>query len=601
MPLQSGYDAGARFRPYRDCRRAHPECSMFSTGKTFFGELWSLVRPYWFSDEKWAARGLLATVIALNLGLVYLEVVLSYWQNDFYNTLQNSNQPGFFAELVRFCWLAAAFIVIAVYELYLNQMLQIRWRQWLTRNFLSEWIGQRAYYRMQLADQGTDNPDQRIAEDLALFCEKTLGLSIGLMSAVITLGSFLAILWTLSGTLTIDVFGSPLQIPGYMVWIALFYSIVGTMIAHWIGRPLVGLNFQKQKVEADFRFSLVRFRENGEAIALYRGEGDELRQLQSRFSSVASNWLDIMRRTKKLTWFRAGYEQAAVVFPFIVAAPRFFSGAIQLGDLMQTSTAFGKVQSSLSWFIEAYTQIASWKATVDRLTTFRNAIRAAAQASNGIVASESARSGYTAQSVRIDLPAGRTLIGPSDLSLKPGERVLFTGHSGCGKSTLFRALAGIWPFGAGEIAHPVDAHVLFLPQKPYLTIGTLREQLCYPSAPGSFGDDELQAVLAGCRLQHLSQCLDESRHWAQLLSGGEQQRIALARALLQRPDWIFMDEATSALDEETEAALYRLLIERLPDAAVISIGHRSSLRQFHQKRLEIRGDAAQAGSLIWAT
>ena len=574
---------------------------MLNRHKTFFGDLWSLTRPFWFSDEKWAARGLLAAVIALNLGLVYLEVVLSYWQNDFYNTLQSSNQPGFFSELMRFCWLATAFIVVAVYELYLNQMLQIRWRQWLTAHYLEEWIGRRAYYRMQLADRGTDNPDQRIAEDLAQFCEKTLALSLGLMSAVITLLSFLTILWTLSGPLTVTLFGSNIEIPGYMVWIALIYSIAGTLIAHWIGKPLIALNFDRQKVEADFRFSLVRFRENGEAIALYRGEHDELRQLHGRFSGVVTNWWQIMRQTKKLTWFRSGYGQAAVVFPFVVAAPRFFSGAIQLGDLMQTSTAFGKVQSSLSWFIDAYTQIASWKATVDRLTTFRTAIREAAAQSGGIVARGAAQDGYSADDLQIDLPTGQRLLDAGGLALAPGQRVLVSGASGSGKSTLFRALAGIWPFGRGAITHPENPRVLFLPQKPYLTIGTLREQLCYPSAPDAFDNQALIAALHDCRLPAFTARLDETQHWAQLLSGGEQQRIAFARALLQRPDWIFMDETTSALDEETEAALYGLLHARLPGSAVISIGHRSSLRQLHTGHIEIRRDGGTVGRLFRTT
>jgi len=560
----------------------------------FFSALWSLTRPYWFSSEKWTARGLLAAVVALNLGIVYLEVILSYWQNDFYNTLQRSDQAAFFRELMRFCWIAAGFIVIAVYELYLNQMLQIRWRRWLTENYLEEWIGKRAYYRMQLADRGTDNPDQRIAEDLAEFCEKTLSLAFGLMSAVITLLSFLAILWTLSGSISVELFGRSVEIPGYMVWIALFYSIAGTLFAHWIGRPLVKLNFEKQKVEADFRFSLVRFRENGEAVALYNGEQGELRLLNNRFAGVAANWWDIMRRTKKLSWFRAGYSQAAVVFPFVVAAPRFFSGAIQLGDLMQTGTAFGKVQSSLSWFIEAYAQIAAWKATVDRLTSFRSAILAAAAAEEGIGVRDQTQDHYASTELKIDLPGGQRLLDAGGLKLTAGERVLITGASGSGKSTLFRALAGIWPFGRGEIVRPAGPRVLFLPQKPYLTVGTLREQLCYPSPADAFGDAELVAALHDCDLPLLAQRLDESQHWTQLLSGGEQQRIAFARALLQKPDWIFMDEASSALDETTEAALYALLRERLPASAVVSIGHRSGLRLLHERCIEIaRGSAGE--------
>ncbi len=560
---------------------------MYKKHLAFFHELWSLARPYWFGKEKWAARGLLAAVIGLNLGLVYLEVVLSYWQNDFYNTLQTSNQDAFFRELMRFCWLAVAFIGIGAYELYLNQMLQIRWREWLTTHYLDEWIGAGVHYRLQISGGGSDNPDQRIAEDLAEFCEKTLALALGLMSAVITLLSFLVILWTLSGSLAVTLFGHAIEIPGYMLWVALLYSVAGTLLVHWIGKPLIKMNFEKQKVEADFRFSLVRFRENSEAVALYRGEADELRQLHGRFAQIVTNWWHIMRKTKQLTWFRSGYGQVAVVFPFIVAAPRFFSGAIQLGDLMQTSTAFGKVQSSLSWFIDAYTQIAAWRATVDRLTGFRAAIRAAAAQQAGITTQAATQDRYRADALQIDLPAGRPLLDASGLSLAPQQRVLISGASGSGKSTLFRALAGIWPFGHGRIDQPPQAHTLFLPQKPYLTIGTLREQLCYPAAPGTFDDATLIAALQDCRLPAFSERLDENRHWAQVLSGGEQQRIAFARALLQRPAWLFMDEATSALDEESEAALYGLLQARLPHTAVISIGHRNSLRALHQQTLEI--------------
>ncbi len=571
---------------------------MSSKNRRFISEFWALTRPYWYSGEKWAARGLLGAVIALNLGLVYLEVMLSYWQNDFYNTLQASNQSAFFHDLARFCWLAAAFIVLAVYEQYLNQMLQIRWRQWLTDHLMTQWIAGRNYYRMQLAAHGADNPDQRIAEDLALFCEKTLALSIGLMSAVITLLSFLTILWTLSGTLDFEVAGQAVSIPGYMVWVALVYSIAGTVLAHRIGRPLVGLNFDKQKVEADFRFALVRFREHAEAIALYHGEADEKRQLRERFSGVAANWWGIMRRTKKLTWFSAGYGQVAVVFPFLVAAPRFFAGKIQLGDLMQTASAFNKVQSSLSWFVDAYTQVASWKATVDRLTGFQAAIAGATREGEGIVAHHADQKNYALQAARVDLPGGRTLLGPGDLALNSGERVLVSGPSGSGKSTLFRALAGIWPFGAGAVLRPKDARVLFLPQKPYLSIGTLREQLCYPSAPDAFDDEALKAVLGDCGLANLQPQLDETRHWAQQLSGGEQQRIAFARALLQKPDWIFLDEASASLDAASESALYELLIQRLPAAAIISIAHRESLRRFHPRHLDIK-PAADAGGLAW--
>ena len=577
---------------------------MRETATKFLPDLWALTKPYWYSEERWAARGLLIVVVGLNLGLVYVEVLLSFWQNDFYNTLQNKDEAAFYAQLIKFCWLAGAFIVVAVYRLYFRQMLQIRWREWLTKNYLDDWVDQRAYYRLQLTNTGTDNPDQRIAEDLNIFCDQTLRLTLDLLSQIITLFSFLFILWNLSGTLSFSLGATTINIPGYMVWVALIYAMLGTWLAHLIGRPLIGLNFDRQKFEADFRFSLMRFRENTEAIALYRGEAAEMGGARRRFSNVIGNWWAIMRRTKKFTSFNVGYNQIAIIFPFFVAAPRFFMGKIQLGDLMQTATSFNKVQSALSWLVDSYPELAQWKATVERLTTFRNAIARAqeeAQASTGIATAVNDGESYAARDVRVELPGGQPLLAPFDLEFKPGESVLVTGPSGSGKSTLFRALAGIWPFGGGTVARPAGGTVLFLPQKPYLTIGTLREQLCYPADDGTYGDDELRAALTDCKLEHLVGRLDEEQHWAQLLSGGEQQRVAFARAMLHKPAWLFMDEATSALDETTEASLYRLLAEHLPHSTVVSIGHRANLRQFHRRRLEIRTDGARAGTLAWAT
>ncbi len=576
---------------------------MFTNTKSFLAALWALTRPYWFSEARWAARGLLAAIVALNLTIVYINVLFNQWNNDFYNTLQNMDRDGFFHQIVKFSIIAAAFIVVSVYQLYLNQMLQIRWRRWLTGRYLADWIGERTYYRLQLADRGTDNPDQRIADDLAAFCDKTLNLTLGLMSAVVTLVSFVAILWTLSGTLSFTLHGSQVDIPGYMVWVALLYAIVGTVLIHVIGRPLVGLNFNQQKFEANFRFGLVRFRENAESIALYKGEADEIRALEHRFSDVVANWWAIMRRQKSLTWFRSGYGQIALIFPFVVAAPRYFAGALQLGGLMQTVSTFGQVQDALSWIINAYTQLAEWRATVDRLTTFKNAMdraRDEARSTAGIVTILHENSAYAASNVNIDLPSGQPLLAPFSLDFEPGQSVLVTGPSGSGKSTLFRALAGIWPYGRGSVERPRNG-VLFLPQKPYLTIGTLREQLCYPSAGDAFVDAELRGALADCGLDPLADRLDEERHWAQILSGGEQQRITFARALLQKPDWLFMDEASSALDEPTESRLCRLLRQRLPRTTLVSIGHHANLRDFHDKRIEIRADGAGAGTLGWAT
>jgi len=570
--------------------------------KTFLADLWVLTKPFWCSEERWAARGLLAVIVALNLGLVYVNVLINQWNNDFYNTLQQMDKVGFFHQLLRFSGLAAAYIVVAVYQLYLNQMLQIRWRRWLTGRYLADWIGARVYYRLQLTDRGTDNPDQRIADDLAGFCDRTLNLTLGFLSSLVTLVSFISILWALSGTMSFTLDGAHIDIPGYMVWVALVYALAGTLLIHFIGRPLIGLNFNQQKFEANFRFSLVRFRENTEAIALYAGEATEMRRLMHGFGDVVSNWWAIMRRQKTLTWFRAGYNQIAMIFPFLVAAPRFFSGSIKLGGLMQTASAFGQVQDALSWFVNAYTQIAEWKATVDRLTGFRNAAHRAqgeAQSGAGVMVGTGNSACAVARDVRIDLPHGQPLLAPLDLVLKPGESVLVTGPSGAGKSTLFRAFAGIWPFGHGNVSMPRGARVLFLPQKPYLTIGSLREQLCYPAAIGKVDDDELRRILEECGLGHLVQRLDEEQHWAQQLSGGEQQRVAFARALVQKPDWLFMDEATSALDETSESQLYLLLRSKLPHLTLISIGHRSSLSQFHQRRLAIRSDQSGVRRLVW--
>ena len=568
--------------------------------RAFLRDLWKLTRPYWFSEERWAARALLAVIVALNLGIVYINVLLNKWQNSFYNALQDKDMTAFYQLIGHFCLLAAAFIVAAVYQLYLNQMLQIRWRRWLTDRYLEHWIADRAYYRMQLTDRGTDNPDQRIAEDLALFVDRTLNLTLGLLSAVVTLVSFVAILWTLSGTLAFALNGIHVSIAGYMVWAALIYAVFGTWLTHRIGWPLIALNFNQQKFEANFRFSLVRFRENTESIAIYGGEADEIRALQRRFLDVVNNWWAIMRRQKKLSWFRSGYGQVAVLFPYVVAAPRYFSGAIQLGGLMQTASAFGQVQDALSWFVSAYVQLAEWKATVDRLTSFDTATeRAAAAVRAGGGITTAAGPALAARALRLDLPDGSPLISSFDATIAPGASVLVSGPSGSGKSTLFRAIAGIWPFGAGTLARPA-AGVLFLPQKPYLTVGTLREQLAYPAAPGTFDDDAYRKALADCGLAALSARLDEERHWAQILSPGEQQRIAFARVFLHKPQWLFLDEATSSLDEASEASLYRRLKEKLPGATVVSIGHRATLAAFHERRLRIERAAGEVGALVFA-
>ncbi len=567
-------------------------------------DAWTIARPYWFSEDRWAGRGLLVAVIALNLGIVAINVMLNKWNNTFYNSLQDKDYAVFVSQLFRFTWLAGSFIVVAVYELYLNQMLQIRWRRWLTDRYLNAWLEGGAYYRMQLAAGETDNPDQRIAEDVRLFIAGasglggTLGLAIGGMRAVVTLVSFVAILWGLSGALTLPWIG--LTVPAYMVWAALLYAVVGTWLTDLIGRPLVRLNFNQQRYEADFRFGLVRFRENTEGVALYRGEADELRGFRERFGAVVKNWWSIMRQRKRLTFFTASYSQAAIIFPFLVAAPRYFRGEIPLGGLVQTASAFGQVQDALSYIVSSYTELAEWRAVVERLAGFGRAIeRVRAEAAvQGIRRTEEAGAALELKHVDLLLPGGRRLMEDIDLDFRRGDNALISGPTGSGKSTLFRAIAGIWPFGRGEIRMPAHGRSLFLPQKPYLPIGTLREVVSYPNLPGAVDDAVLRETLVAVGLPELVGRLDESAHWALRLSPGEQQRIAFARALVQKPDWLFLDEATSAVDESGEARLYALLRDRLPGTTLLSVGHRSSLRPFHARQLVLTPNGADPATLV---
>jgi vitamin B12/bleomycin/antimicrobial peptide transport system ATP-binding/permease protein len=557
----------------------------------FVRDVWRLIKPYWTSEEKFSAWLLLAAVIGLTLAMVYMSVQFNNWYNDFYNSLQEKDKEAFFRLLGKFMVLAAIYIAMAVYAFYLNQMLQIRWRRWLTEDYLQQWLAGRTYYRLQLTGSPADNPDQRIAEDFKIFVDETLSLSLGFLNAVVTLGSFVGILWGLSGSFSFSYNGGEISIPGYMVWAALIYAIAGTWLTHKIGRSLIGLNFNQQRYEADFRFSLVRFRENAEGVALYGGEADEQRGFRARFSALMHNWLLIMKRQKVLNIFTIGYNQLAVPFPFLVAGSRYFSGAIQLGGLMQINNAFGQVQGSLSWFIGAYSSFAGWKATADRLIGFHQSIEAArkeAHRASGVSHNRGPQPELALKELALSLPDGTPLLHASDAALAPGQSWLIRGPSGAGKSTLFRAIAGIWPFGTGRVDLPARARSLFLPQKPYLPIGSLREVLTYPAGSQQFPEDQLRAALDRVGLAQLTERLDDVQHWALQLSPGEQQRIAFARALLQKPDWLFLDEATSALDERSEELLYKLLKEKLPNTTLVSIGHRPSLAGLHTRHLELK-------------
>ena len=556
--------------------------------------LWQLARPYFFSEDRWAGRVLLGAVIAIELSIVAINVMLNQWNNRFYNALQERNWDAFISELGFFCILATIYIVLAVYQLYLNQWLQIRWRRWMTQHYLDHWFAGANHYRMQLLGDAADNPDQRIAEDINLFIDRTLTITVGLLSAIVTLFSFVVILWTLSAAAPLHLFGASFAIPGYLVWAALLYAAVGTTLTHLIGWPLISLNFRQQRFEADFRFNLVRVRENSEQIALLGGETAERERLLDRFGYVVGNFLLIMQRTKQLTFLTSGYTQISIVFPFIVISPAYFAGAVQLGGLMQTASAFTSVQKALSFFVEAYRALAEWRAVIARLDGFNIAAeraRAAATATPAIVVSaREGRDRVEIDDLLVRLPQGTALIAANDIAIAAGERVLLTGPSGAGKSTLLRAIAGTWPFGAGTIRVPKGAKLMALPQRPYFPIGTLAAAVTYPDEPGTFGTEALAEIITAVGLPALVGRLTEEAHWNRMLSLGEQQRLGIARAILQAPDYLFLDEATASLDEAAEAALYRLLNTRLKRTTIVSIGHRSTLAAFHRRGLVLERD-----------
>jgi putative ATP-binding cassette transporter len=573
-------------------------------------QIWRLVYPYFSSrdvremkvwgigtvrvQERWVGLALAFTVIAIEFGQVAINVRLSYFNRDWFNAIQAKDAAAFwFLLFTVFCFWAAVFIVSAIIQYVLQSYLLIGWRRWMTGRYIDRWLANHMHYRMQLAGTGADNPDQRIQEDIDRFTERTAYLVLAVLSAVSNLISFSVILWQISADFAVP--GTDWKVPGFLVWGALIYSALATWITHLIGRPLIRLNFEQQRYEADFRFSLARLREYGEQVALLDGEPAERGRLGQRFGRVIDNFLAIVSRRKKLIAFTASYGQLNAVIPYILVAPYYFAGQIPLGGMTQTAGAFGRVESTMSFFITMYTTIADYKAIVDRLTGFDSAIvRTDQVVANPIQLRPVAGNAVRLDNVHLSLPDGRPIVNVSDLVFRPGEATLVTGPSGSGKSTLFRALAGIWPYGEGAITHPAEGRIMLLPQRPYIPVGTLKAAISYPSAADAYPDAQVAAALEAVKLGGFAGRLAEEGPWNQTMSLGEQQRVAIARALLAKPDWLFLDEATAALDETNEALIYGVLAERLPATTVVSIGHRSTLVGFHERRIAMQ-PAGEAG------
>ena len=569
----------------------------FQSFNAFVKRVVKLAMPYFQSDQKWQACGLLLAIVLLNLATVYMAVQFNDWNGVFYDALQNKDEPVFWKQLTRFTYLAFGSIVIVVYKFYLTQVLEMRWRQWMTTYYLQRWLSNQTFYKLELTrfttsvgaplntvnTVNTDNPDQRISEDVNQFTTQTISLCMGLLNSVVTLVSFVGILWGLSGAFSFAVGSSSFTIPGYMLWAAVVYCLVGSVLTHCIGKSQISLNFFQQKYEADFRHHMVRVREYSEAIALDKGESVEKTQLDTRFTTVIGNYLALIKAQKNLIWFTSFFGQAAIIFPFIVAAPRFFSGAIQLGQLMQISSAFGQVQNSLSWFVDSYSGLASWRATTDRLTSFDESMAKSEALMATQTVSNVDSNSLTTTDLTLSLPNGKVLLAHATLTAHVGDAILLSGPSGSGKSTLFRAFAGIWPFSKGQIH--MSANAMFIPQHPYFPNGTLRDALAYPEPAAKYDDAALQTALTDALLPQLANRLDDKEAWGQMLSGGEQQRLAIARVLLKKPQWLFADEATSALDVEAENTLYKRLLAGvlLAKGAIISIAHRPSVAAFHNQ------------------
>lgn len=546
---------------------------------------WQLIKSYWQSDQRFLAYVFFSIVVIMTVSLVGLDVVFNYWYNYFYNALQAYDKHGVVRLLVIFFVLALFYIVLAVYRYYISQLFGLRWRRWLTYQFIGRWLQKRGYYLLENFDEKTDNPDQRIQEDISSLINYSIDLSMGLIAAITTFIAFIYVLWQLSGEVTIPLgqFGV-LHVPGYLVWVGVIYAIIGTFFTFKLGRPLVALNFEQQRREATFRFAAMDLRSHAEHVALYEGEHHEKSVLHRLFGGVLENWYFIILRQKLLLWFTAGYNQASVVLPLVVALPNYFDKVFLLGGLIQSIRAFTSVQESLSFMVNSYTRIAEWQAVVQRLTTFVNHIQDAeekAEKENRVQFHKHDEPSIIAKDVSIYTPQNIMLLENIEETFEHGHNYLIKGASGLGKSTFVRTLAGIWPFAAGEITFPTQQRVMYMPQKPYMPLGTLAEAILFPDQKQVELKKRLEAVLHDVHLDNLIPRLNETANWGEQLSPGEQQRLGFARVLLHQPDWAFLDESTSMLDLGNETALYELLQKQLPDCSIVSVGHQPSLERFH--------------------
>ena len=552
-----------------------------------------LAGGYFLRDK--GSRWLSAGLLALTLLQILIQIRFNLWNRDFFNALENRDRDAFLWQMVLFVGLAGASMITAVYQLYVKQLVQLRWRQWLTNRLLDLWMRDARHYQLERAGEA-DNPDQRIAEDARLAVDSAVDFATGIFNSAVMLVAFIGILWTISGALNLTLFGREVVIPGYMVWAALIYAAIGSGLTYLVGKPMVALNFWRTAKEADFRFGLVRARESSEGIALIGGEKDERRGLERLFGNVAEAVRALMQSQRRLMWLTSAYGMLTSVFPTVVAAPSYFSGAITLGGLMQIGSAFGQVQSSLNWFVDNFPRLAEWRSSVERLLTFRESLRVIEEmvadrdqaTIERIEETEGEEERVAFRDVQVAFANGSVVIAEATAEIKAGERVLVKGESGTGKSTLFRAFAGIWPWGSGEIHMPPRDATMFMPQRPYIPLGTLRGALSYPQAPETVEDEAGKAALERVGLSHLAERLEEDARWDQVLSLGEQQRLAFARLLIQKPRWIFMDEATAALDEENQDAMMQLVLDELPGSALISIGHRPGLEAFHERTLHLQ-------------